>query len=362
MEENSDDIALVKNTKNEHNNPLRIIFLNLFISVFIIMCYFYLAEFFGSISTIFVENSELIISFGITLLLFTFFSTLAGKYHGFIAGFIGELLYQLAYYDVIYIHWCLIVSIWGLLNGIWKYKPLRYHNLKNLGYSVVILFLSSLFTMFLIIIFQKILYFRHFQSTIINYGLKFLINAVIVIVMVPLLLFLYDKTLATDEQHLYYLLLTHHTVSQSDHTFVLKFGRTYIYFCSRCSGVILGGLIAFFFTHLFERIYHTEINPITAVFLCVILPIPGLIDWGTQRLTLRKSTTESRLFTGFVIGSAIHLMSFTREYYFITIFLVIFYFSIVGILIFLGERRGYGLEYLEIEEEEKFDEQDNLTE
>ncbi|TFG19208.1 MAG: DUF2085 domain-containing protein, partial [Promethearchaeota archaeon] len=310
MEENNDGVALEKNIKN----PLRIIFLNLFISVFIIMFYFYLAEFFGSISTIFIENSELIISFGITLLLFTFFSTLAGKYHGFFAGFIGELLYQLAYYNEIYIYWCLIVAIWGFLSGIWKYKPLRYHNLKNLGYSGVIIFLSSLFTMFLIIIFQKILYNSHFELIIINHGLKFLINAVIVIVMVPLLLFLYDKTFATYEKHIYDLFLTHHTVSQSDHTFFLKFGRTYIYFCSRCSGVIIGGVIAFFFTHLFERIYHTEISPIIALFLCIILPIPGLIDWGTQRLTLRKSTTESRLFTGFVIGSAIHLMSFTREY------------------------------------------------
>lgn len=356
MEDNS-DFHLIKNSEKEQKNLLRIIFLNLFISTFIIMCYFYVAEFFGSISTIFLKNSKWFINLGVTLLIFTFFSALAGKYHGFIAGFIGESLYQLAYYDVIYIHWCLIVAIWGFLSGIWKYKPLKYQNLRNLGYIVIIIFLSSLFTMVLIIFFQIILFSSHFQSIIINYGLKFLINAFIVIVMVPILLFLYDKALATNEKHLYYLLLTHHTVSQSDHTFFLKFGRTYIYFCSRCSGVILGGIMAFFFTHLIEKIYNTVITPELAVLLCVLLPIPGLIDWGTQRLTLRKSTTQSRLLTGFVIGSALHLMSFTREYYLLMILLVIFYFSIVGILIYFGQRRGYGQEYLELRKEEKFDDQ-----
>lgn len=363
MEENSDDVTLVKNTKNEQKNPLRIIFLNLFISVFIIMCYFYVAEFFGSISTIFVENSEFLINFGVTLLVLTFFSILAGKFHGFIAGFIGEYLYQLAYYETIYIHWCFIVGIFGFLCGAYKYYPLKYKEKKNILFTFIVILISTFIIIFIIIVSQNVFRFPHIdiETIILNYGLNFFIQAFLTVLIVPILLFLYDKALATNEKHLYYMILTHHLISMSDHTFYLKFGRTYIYFCSRCSGVIIGGLIAFFFTHLFERIYHTEISPITAVFLCVILPIPGLIDWGTQRLTLRKSTTESRLFTGFVIGSALHLMSFTREYYLLTIFLVIFYFSIVGILIFFGQRRGYGQEYLEVEKEENLDEYHNPT-
>ena len=57
MEDNSDS-HLIKNSEKEQKNHLRIIFLNLFISIFIIMCYFYVAEFFGSIPTIFLINSE----------------------------------------------------------------------------------------------------------------------------------------------------------------------------------------------------------------------------------------------------------------------------------------------------------------
>lgn len=329
-------------SKKEQISLIRTIFINLLISIFIIMCYFYIAEYLGSISTIFIKNTEFVIILVVPLLMFTFFSTLAGKYHGFIAGFIGEFLYQLAYYNTIYIHWCFIIAIWGFISGIWKYKPLKYQNLRNLGYLFMILFSSSLFTMFLIIIFQQILYSGHLESVVINYGLKFFIQAVIVVVLVPLLVFLYDKVLATNEKHIYHLLLAHHPISEKDHTIYFKFGRTYIYLCSRCSGVILGGIIAYFSTHLVKVIYNIIITPELAVFFCIILPIPGMIDWGSQRLMVRRSKTESRVFTGFIVGSALHLMSFARKYYFFIVFLVIFYFSIVGIILFIGYRRGYG--------------------
>ncbi len=77
---------------------LRAFFLNLLISVFIIMTYVYISDPFGSISTIFIESQEFDIQFAITLFIFTFLSFLAGSYHGFIAGFLGELLFQLAFY------------------------------------------------------------------------------------------------------------------------------------------------------------------------------------------------------------------------------------------------------------------------
>ena len=345
MEDNS-DLDSRKNSKSKYENLLRIFFLNLFISIFIIMCYFYIAEFFGSISTIYIEDSKSYINFGVTLLIFTFFSILAGKFHGFIAGFIGEFIYQIAYYNTIYIHWCFIIAVFGFLCGLYKYRPLMYQEKRNIVFAFLGLLIStSITTLFIIISYISLGASEANSSTI---GFKFFIQTLLTTVfIVPFLLFLYDSALASKERHLYYMLLTHHPVYMSDHTFYLKFGRTYIYFCSRCSGVIIGGLIAFFFTHLIEKIYGSVITPGFAVLLCVILPIPGIIDWGTQRLALRKSTTESRLLTGFVIGNALHFLSFTREYYFIMIFLVVFYFSIVGILIYIGHRRGYSKEYLE---------------
>ena len=341
MEDNS-EFNTLKNSQKNQEKLLRKIFLNLLIDAFIIMTYFYISEIFGSISTIYIDDSELFIYFGVTLLIFTIFSIFAGFYHGFIAGFIGEFLYQLAYYDSIYLHWCFIIGIWGLICGLYKYKPLKYQERIKILYTSLVLILSSFIIMGIIIYSQNIFNSPQLDKNtlILNYGFNFFIQTLISIVfIVPIILFLYDKAFATRERHLYYILFTHHPFSMSDHTFYFKFGRTYIYLCSRCSGVIIGGMFAFFFTRLIERIYNCEFSQEVAIFLCIILPIPGLIDWGTQRMLLRTSTTESRLFTGFIIGNALHFMSFTNKYYFFMLFLLILYFSILGLIMYFGHKK-----------------------
>jgi len=328
--------------KKEGKNYLRLIFLNLLISVFTIISYVYISETFGSISTIFIENQEFAIRFGVALLMFAFFSVLAGSTHGLIDGFFAELLYQVAYYHEIFFEWCLIIAILGFLVGLYKYKPLKYHEGMKVYYTFLILVINSFIITGIIIIFQ-ILYYpgqSTFETIIINYGFKFFFQALISIVfLIPILLVFYDKIFATEENHLYYMILTHHPVSASDHTFYLKFGRTKIYFCSRCSGVILGGLCAFFLTFMLEKIFQAELSGKIALILIIILPMPGIIDWGTQRLLLRKSTTESRLFTGFIIGNALHFMSFTYKYYFFTLLILITNFSIFGALIYFGHKK-----------------------
>ncbi len=327
---------------NEPKNYLRAIFLNLFISAFIIITYVYVSEAFGSISTIFIKNQDFSIHFSITLLLFTFFSVLAGSFHGLFDGFISELLFQLAVYHSIYYEWCILVAILGLLVGIYKYKPLKYHEAMKVYYSFLALIIISFALMGIIILFQNVFYPGQFslETLIINYGFRFLVQALLSIVfLVPILLFLYDRIFATEEKHLYYMLLTHHPISAFDHTFFLTFGRTKVYLCSRCSGVITGGVIALFLTHLLEKIYNTEFSGEIALLLCVIFPIPGLIDWGTQRLLLRKSTTESRLLTGFIIGNALHFMSFTYKYYLFTFLLLFTYFTVFGLLVYFGHKK-----------------------
>ena len=140
----------------ERNNHLRLIFLNLLISMFIIISYVYFAESFGSIST--VESQEFILRFGFTLLLFTFLSVLAGSVHGLIDGFIAEFLYQLAFYNQIYIEWCLIVSILGLLVGLYKYKPLKYSKGIKVYYTFLALIIMSFILTGVIILFQTLFY------------------------------------------------------------------------------------------------------------------------------------------------------------------------------------------------------------
>jgi len=206
--------------------------------MFIIISYVYFAESFGSISTIFIESQEFILRFGFTLLLFTFLSVLAGSVHGLIDGFIAEFLYQLAFYNQIYIEWCLIVAILGFLIGLYKYKPLKYHEGIKVYYTFLALVISSFIMTGVIIGLQTIFYPGQFtfETLIIDFGFKFFAQALISIVfIIPILLVLYDKAFAASEKHLYYMFLTHHPISASDHTFYLKVGRTKIYFCSRCS-------------------------------------------------------------------------------------------------------------------------------
>ncbi len=321
---------------------LRFIFVNILVILFIIMSYIYISEAFGSISTPFIENNEFSLVFGVSLLVFAFFSILSGPIQAFMAGFFGELLFQLAFYTRVYLDWCFIIAIFGFVAGIYKYKPLKYQNIKNVLFTFFVIIIDSFAVMFFIISWQ-ILFFSttlQFTTIFINFGFKFFLEALLsVTFIVPLLLIIYDKALALKERHLYYLLLTHHPVSASDHTFYFQFGRTKVYLCSRCSGMIIGIIMSVFFTYLVQQILGTQFSPELALFIIIVFPIPGLIDWGTQKLLFRTSTTESRLFTGFIIGVAAHFISYTGEYYFLTLIIVTFYFSILIILIFLGQKK-----------------------
>lgn len=321
---------------------LRLIFVNILVIVFIIMSYIYISESFGSISTPYVSINEFSLVFGVSLLVFTFFSIIAGPILAFIAGFFGELLFQLAFYNSVFLDWCFIVALFGMIAGIYKYKPLKYQKFKGILITFIILVIDSVIMMFFITMFQFIFDSTalQFEILIINFGFKFLLEALLsVMISVPILLFIYDKVLASTERHLYYLGLTHHPISASDHTFYFQFGRTKLYLCSRCSGMILGIVMSIFFTHLVQQIFDAKFSSEVALLITIIFPIPGLIDWGTQKLSSRTSTTESRLLTGFIIGVAAHFISFTGEYYFLTIFIVTFYFVILIILIFFSQKK-----------------------
>jgi len=323
---------------------LRLIFVKILVIIFIIMSYIYISESFGSISTPYVGIYEFSLVFGVSLLVFTFFSILAGPIQAFIAGFLGEFLFQLAspIYNSVFLDWCLIVALFGMIVGMYKYKPLKYQKFKSLLITFIILVIDSVIMMLFITMFQFIFYSTalQFEILLINFGFKFLLEALLsAMILVPILLIIYDKVLASTERHLYYLGLTHHPLSASDHTFYFQFGRTKLYLCSRCSGMIIGIIMSIFFTHLVQQIFDTQFSSEVALLITIIFPIPGLIDWGTQKLLFRTSTTESRLLTGFIIGVAAHFISFTGEYYFLTIFIVTFYFVILIILIFFSQRK-----------------------
>ena len=77
-------------SQNEKGHTLRTFFLAVLKVAFISMCYFYISELYGAISTPYIQNGGYRIIFSGSLLLFTFLSVLAGKYLALIAGFLGE--------------------------------------------------------------------------------------------------------------------------------------------------------------------------------------------------------------------------------------------------------------------------------
>ncbi|TFG00624.1 MAG: DUF2085 domain-containing protein [Promethearchaeota archaeon] len=320
---------------------LREIFLPLFILIFIIITYFYFSEAFGSISSIYVQESSFSLHFGVTLLIFVFFSFLAGPYQGFFGGLLGEFFYQLAFYDIIYFEWILIIGILGLLSGIYKYKPLKYADGIKIYYTFLSILISSSIVSGLIILFNIILPpSLSLKVIVIDYGFKFFFESFLSIVfVVPILLVLYDRILAKQERYVYEIFLTHHPIYQSDHTFHLKFGRTYFYFCSRCSGVLVGAFISAFFMDVFQKAFEFTLVSELAVILCILLPIPSVIDWGTQSFGIRSSNTPLRLFTGFFLGMGLNYLVYTRQYYFFMLIIVAFYFFLVALLMYLGKRR-----------------------
>ncbi len=329
------------NKEIEEYTLLRKITLNIFKGIFIIMSYFYFSETMGSISTNFVDQSQFSMQFGFTLLLFTFFSVLAGSFHGLINGFLGELFYQLAFYDTLELQWCFIVAILGFFVGIYKYSPLKFKDRIKIFYSFLSVLISSFLISGIVIVLQSFSYPNvSLEKIIVNFGFKFLTQSIIsIIFIIPILLFLYNYFLAEKEIHFYHMSLTHHPYYACDHTYHLKFGRTYIYFCSRCSGAIIGGIVSLFFFYFFEISFNFIINPELAIIICLIFPIPCIIDWGTQKLLFRNSTTESRIITGFLVGISLYFLSFTGKYYFFGIFLVILYFSIVALIMYIGYQK-----------------------
>lgn len=328
----------------QNNNPeqsiFRKFFLNILISGFLILVYYYSSTYFGSISTNIINKNSISFAFNFTLLIYTTLAILAGPMHALIAGFLGELFFQLGFYEDIYLSWILVISLFGFISALYKYKPLRFHKGKNVYYNFLILIVSSIISMSLLIMLGTISPISSINSDPSVIGLNFLLESLVSITfIIPFLLILYDKLLATKERHIYNLLLTHHPLSQSDHTFYLKFGRTYIYFCTRCSGFILGALFTTFLSDLLGSILGIVITPEIAIIICILLPIPGLVDWGLQRLLIRKANTKSRLLTGFIIGIALYMLSYADEYYFLMLGIVIFYFSIFGLLMYMGHRK-----------------------
>lgn len=148
----------------------------------------------------------------------------------------------------------------------------------------------------------------------------------------------------------YHPTLTHHMVEDSDHTFSARFGNLTVFFCSRCGGMLMGLFISMYALIAFRVV----VPPLIAFLIDCFIAVPGLIDWGSQRLGYRKSTTRSRVITGGIIGLGFILLpQASPDYSFASIFLLMAYFAVFFLLYYGSVRRGYYTMDVTPDEEEK---------
>lgn len=322
-------------------NRIRTFFLYLLRIFGFALVYIYVSINFKSISQPFIESPSFSIQFSISLFTLAFLSNLFGWIVALIGGVLSETLIHLIIFAnyVVYIEWIIIVGAISFLFGIYKYKPLKYRESVKV-FKNFLFFVISAFIALALSILLSINSGLEIDSIIIDIGFNFFMQIILsVAFFVPILVFFLDKATSSKEREIYHVLLTHHMRSDADHTFVIKLGRTSVFFCTRCSGMVISLVFTSFLTFLYESITNTSLSPTFAFFMCIILPIPGMIDWCTQKLKFRKSTTNLRLFTGFLIGSALYLLSFTRDYIVPMTIVIAIYFSIFFTVFYIGNKK-----------------------
>ncbi|MFX0102847.1 MAG: DUF2085 domain-containing protein, partial [Candidatus Hodarchaeota archaeon] len=156
------------------------------------------------------------------------------------------------------------------------------------------------------------------------------------------------------EKHFYHPTLTHHIIEEKDHSIKATIGNFNVYFCTRCSGMLLGIAVAIYAFVTFK----ITIDPTVAFIIDIFLPMPIFIDWGTQRLGFRKSTTASRIFTGALTGLGMYFITFTTPTYSLPSALLLgSYFALLFIIYFVSAKRGY----YDDEDKDDIDEFDDFT-
>jgi uncharacterized membrane protein len=173
-------------------------------------------------------------------------------------------------------------------------------------------------------------------------SIAFLISELISFVFLsPIIIIIIDRILrqtSNDHGVIYKPVLTHHYEMDSDHAISVKIDGYHIFLCTRCTGTITGIL----FGLLIERILFfsgTPINANLALTLSILLPIPGLVDWGSQKLLYRKSNDTIRIITGVLLGIAMHMMTFTKSFIYIISAITVVYFGVFALLYYFGTKK-----------------------
>ena len=120
-------------------------------------------------------------------------------------------------------------------------------------------------------------------------------------------------------------LLSHHDEEQYSRT--LKITDS-VRLCARCTGMVIG-FISLLIVNIFFIPYLSW--PI-ALTLMLLMIIPALVDWLTQKFRKRESNNSLRVITGFLLGASITFMIHMRE---IFLFVNILIFSMLFVILLI---------------------------
>lgn len=271
-----------------------------------------------------------------------------GPISGGIGAFLGDIIYQ--YTSLSVINWSYVISavLIGVLSGLPKYdKNKTLPKLKIMKYFYLLVIGSILIPLiiFLGAYISNPNYNWNSNSGKIYTGnlVWFLISEIISFMfLAPIIIVIIDRALKkfTNEYDVLYIpILTHHYELSSDHAVPVNFGGYYIFFCTRCTAMVSGIITGVLIERIIYYLTGNPINPYFSFILCIFLPLPALIDWGTQKLLIRTSNDTIRLITGFLLGLSIQFTTLTQGLDLQIIILIILYFAIFGLFLYFGTRR-----------------------
>ena len=92
------------------------------------------------------------------------------------------------------------------------------------------------------------------------------------------------------------------------HWITLHFFDREIHLCARCSGIVVGFVVL--------RILFAIVTPLTEYVIpfylgfpiALILALPSILDWSSQKLSFRQSDNTFRLSTGFLEGIGVSFL------------------------------------------------------
>ena len=108
---------------------------------------------------------------------------------------------------------------------------------------------------------------------------------------------------SSEEPRAWEYLLAHHLPDRYERTLRIRLGARQVRVCTRCSAQVLG-VVAFVVGALLAIPAGVAWFAPSAQLVVVLAPLPAAVDWTTQAIGRRESTSPLRLLTGALLGFA----------------------------------------------------------